>query len=135
MKRTRILIVALMVAVLLMLCIGPMTASAAGPGCAAYHYVYPGQTLYGIAWRYGTTVQAIAVANGIWNVNYIRAGQTLCIPWGPGPGPVPGVHVVRWGETLLSISRMYGRSVWAIASANGIWNMNYIRAGQRLVIP
>lgn len=136
MKRARILIVALLVAVLVMLSIGPMTASAAGPVCATYHYVYPGQNLFRIALQYGVSVQAIAQANGIWNVNYIRAGQTLCIPyWSPAPAPVPGRHLVRWGETLSSIAQRYGRSAWAIAQANGIWNLNYIRAGQWLIIP
>jgi LysM repeat protein len=33
-----------------------------------------------IAWRYGTTVWAIAAANGLRNPNYIWAGQRLCIP-------------------------------------------------------
>jgi spore germination protein YaaH len=137
MKRARILIVALLVAVLVMLSIGPMTASAAGPVCATYHYVYPGQNLFRIALQYGVSVQAIAQANGIWNVNYVRAGTTLCIPGpiGADPGPCRWVHVVRWGENLSSISRWYGVSMWGIARANGIYNLNYIRAGQRLCIP
>jgi LysM repeat protein len=47
---------------------------------AGYHVVQPGETLSGIAMRYGTTPWAIAAANGIANVNYVRAGQTLRIP-------------------------------------------------------
>jgi LysM repeat protein len=52
------------------------------PGaCRTYHYVQWGQTLSGIAWYYGTTVQAIMAANpGITNPNLIYAGSTLCIP-------------------------------------------------------
>jgi LysM repeat protein len=42
---------------------------------------------------------------------------------------------VRYGETLSGIARAYGTSVWAIASANGISNPNYIRAGMCLTIP
>ncbi len=45
------------------------------------------------------------------------------------------VHIVRRGETLYSIARSYGVSMWAIARANGITNPNRIYAGQRLVIP
>ena len=48
--------------------------------CAAYHYVYRGQTLYGIARMYGINPWAIARANHIYNLNRIYAGQTLCIP-------------------------------------------------------
>jgi LysM repeat protein len=49
--------------------------------CRFYHYVRWGQTLSGIAWSYGTTIQAIMYANpGITNPNLIYAGSTLCIP-------------------------------------------------------
>jgi LysM repeat protein len=52
------------------------------PGvCRYYHYVLWGQTLSGIAWYYGTTVQAVMSANpSITNPNLIYAGSTLCIP-------------------------------------------------------
>ncbi len=46
-----------------------------------------------------------------------------------------GVHIVQWGETLFSIGRRYGINPWAIARANYLVNPNYIRYGQRLVIP
>ena len=92
-----------------------------------------------IARWYGTTVWAIANANGIRNPSYIWAGQRLSIPCGGGGGGWYGgcgqVHVVRRGENLSRIARWYGTSVWAIANANGIRNPNYIWAGQRLQIP
>lgn len=46
-----------------------------------------------------------------------------------------GVHVVGAGETLSSIAQRYGVSASALANANGITNPNFIRIGQRLVIP
>ncbi len=53
----------------------------APPACRYYHYVQWGQTLSGIAWYYGTTIQAIMYANpSITNPNLIYAGSTLCIP-------------------------------------------------------
>jgi LysM repeat protein len=42
---------------------------------------------------------------------------------------------VRWGDTLNSISYRTGVSPWAIAQANGIYNLNRIYAGQALWIP
>jgi LysM repeat protein len=45
-----------------------------------WYVVRCGDTLYSIAWRYHTTVSAIASANGIWNPNLIWAGQHLWIP-------------------------------------------------------
>lgn len=47
----------------------------------------------------------------------------------------PTYHVVQPGQTLFSISSMYGLSTWAVAYANGLWNPNVIYVGQTLVIP
>ena len=52
------------------------------------HVVLPGENLYRIAIRYGTTVSKLAEANGIVNPNLILVGQVLVIP-GEGTTPVP----------------------------------------------
>lgn len=44
-------------------------------------------------------------------------------------------HIVRFGETLFSIGRLYGVSPWAIAQANHLPNANRIYSGQCLYIP
>jgi len=55
------------------------------------HLVQAGDTLTVIAARYGTTVEAIAVANGIANPSLIYVGQRLAIPGGGStPEPTPG---------------------------------------------
>ena len=51
------------------------------------YVVQPGDTLWSIASRFGTSVQAIMQANGLTNPNYIYVGLTLYIPI-PGP-PFP----------------------------------------------
>jgi LysM repeat protein len=106
------------------------------PNPTAY-VVQRGDTLYSIARRYGTTVEAIAMLNRIANPSRIYAGQRLIIPGGTAPTPPPSgqVHVVQRGETLYSIARRYGTTVWAIAIANHLPNPNVIYAGQRLAIP
>jgi len=48
------------------------------------HVVAYGETLFGIAARYGVSPWAIANVNGIYNVNHIYAGQVLYIPSSPG---------------------------------------------------
>ena len=52
--------------------------------CRAGHVVRRGQTLSGIAHRYGVSVWALARVNGIKNPNRIYVGQHLCIPAGHG---------------------------------------------------
>jgi len=107
------------------------------------HVVRLGETLQGIAAAYGTSADAIAAANGIFNPNLIFAGQRLVIPGaympGPGAGSPPPVHggyyTVRLGDTLSGIAWQHGTSVSALMAANGISNPNYIYAGQQLVIP
>jgi LysM repeat protein len=44
-------------------------------------------------------------------------------------------HTVQAGENLWRISQRYGVTVAALASANGIANMNLVVVGQQLVIP
>ncbi|MFS8038041.1 peptidoglycan DD-metalloendopeptidase family protein [Xanthobacter sp. AM11] len=46
-----------------------------------------------------------------------------------------GTHVVVAGETLSSVSRMYGVSVAALSAANGIEAGKTVRTGQTLIIP
>lgn len=50
----------------------------------ATYTIAPGDTLSGIAQKYGTTVNALASANNIANPNLIRAGASLSIPQSMG---------------------------------------------------
>ena len=47
---------------------------------AIIHTIQPGETLYAIARRYNTTIEAIKQANNIQNTNDIKAGDQLIIP-------------------------------------------------------
>jgi len=47
--------------------------------CEVIHVVQRGETLTAIAWGYGTTVEAILLANGLVNPNSIWVGQRLII--------------------------------------------------------
>lgn len=210
---------ALIVAVLLLTALSG-SAAAAGP---MYHTVLPGQTLYSIAGWYHVSVWSISCANGIYNPNYIYAGQVLYIPSGgwdggckpahkppvmypkpcceqpepccqppvvypkpcceqpspcceqpvvypkpcceqpehpvvypkpcceppppccdgpvayphpyPNPKPLGCYYTVGWGQDLYRIGLEYGVSWTLIAHANGLYNANYIYAGQVLHVP
>jgi len=95
--------------------------------------VQPGDTMYGLAQRFETTVQAIMQANGRMDY-YLRAGEVIWIPPSGMALPGPLVHIVQPGETLYSIARMYQTTVWTIMSANGLSDYT-IRAYQALFIP
>jgi LysM repeat protein len=109
-----------------------------GPTCT--YTVRPGDTLFSIALRFGTTVQAIAAQNGLANPNFIFVGQKLVIPncTTPPPPPPPSgqcvTYVVRRGDTLIGIAARYGTTSSAIAARNGILNPNFIFVGQRLIV-
>ena len=143
MKRARPLInIVLSVALGLM----ALPPSAQAQDCPAAAYtVQRGDTLYGIARKLGTTIDALARANNLANPNRLFAGQVLIAPGnancsapnpnsgGAAPGPI--VHVVQRGETLVRIAARYGVSLSALITANHIANPARIFAGQKLIIP
>lgn len=126
----------ILVCALLILVSVQVVSAAPASTCGVTHTVRRGQNLYRISLRYGVSMRAIAMANGIRNPNRIYTGQRLYIPCRSTP-PAGGryIHIVRRGETLAGIARWYGTSVRAIVRANNIRNPNRIYTGQRLVIP
>jgi len=91
----------------------PCPTTTALPGTAIIYVVQPGDTLFALAQRYATTVQAIMTANGLATAQII-SGQTLTIPAGSAAPSSPLVHIVKPGETLTSIARTYGTTVTAM---------------------
>ncbi len=79
----------------------PATTSAAP---ASSYIVQPGDSLYAIAIRYGTTPRALAELNGIANPNLIADGQPLAIPNSAAfvkPGILLEPPTARQGGTVL----------------------------------
>ncbi len=118
---------------------GAPSSPATGEGT---HVVGPGENLYRIALRYGTTVQALAQLNGITDPNQVFVGQTLritgnsMVPAAPSqPASTATTHVVQYGETLAAIALRYGVTSWALIQANDIVNPALIFPGQALTIP
>jgi uncharacterized protein YcbK (DUF882 family) len=92
------------------------------------HPVKPGQTLAGVAKKYGVTVWSLAAANHMEPQASLRAGQVLEVPDN-------GVVYVNSGQTLWSVARRHGCSVEALARTNGLKTSSSLRPGMRLVLP
>jgi LysM repeat protein len=102
------------------------------------HTVKKGQTLYSIARAYQCTVNDIINNNPSIVNEDIKVDQILKIPVNEKPEKLSEskdvIHSVLPGQTLFSISRMYGISVDEIKSANHLLS-DTLKANQQLVIP
>lgn len=110
----------------------PATVVAA-PLADTVYIVKAGDTLYRLALRFGTTVQAIMAYNGLTSTT-IYVGQRLYIPGAPPPPADYWWYQVRAGDTLYRLARRYGTTVSAIMNANGLTSTT-IYIGQWLCIP
>ncbi len=103
-----------------------------------FHTAQRGETLYSIGKKYGIRVDAVMYLN-LLTSDAIEAGQRLII--NPAisnadtkePQSTPGVHIVRQGETLFKIAKMYGLSIQDIKATNNLEN-EVVFIGQQLVI-
>lgn len=112
-------------------------------GSYTKHVVRRGESLWGIAERYGVSESAIKAANRR-STDMVIEGETLLIP-SAGSGvdhggssviqASNGTHIVRRGESLSKIAVAYRVSTTALQQANGISNPDLIQEGQPLVIP
>lgn len=111
-----------------------------------YYTVKSGDTMFLIAEQFGICLQQLIEANPqIKNPDLIFPGQVLCIPKAgiPYPKPAPEkpcpngfIYVVKPGDTLKSISHMFGVKEADILAANPqITDPHQICPGQRICIP
>lgn len=101
--------------------------------------VQAGDTLSGIAKKYGTTYQALAAYNGISNPNKISVGQKIKIPTADGTSQAQTdtTYTVVRGDSLWGIAqKMLGKGsrYTEIKSLNGL-KSDLITAGMVLKIP
>ena len=97
-----------------------------------FYTIRRGDTLWGIARRYGTTVAVLARENNIANPNLIYAGERLRIP---DRQEETFTYPIQRGDTLWGIARRFGTTVAVLARENHIANPNLIYAGEILRIP
>ncbi len=105
----------------------PATSAAAPVASTGGLVVQRGETLSAIAARLGTSVNALAAANGLDPSGLLIAGTTLHSAGGSGTSTAApsessgsGAYVVQRGDTLSALAARMGVTVDALAAANGL---------------
>jgi LysM repeat protein len=107
------------------------------PAGAASITVKPGDTISGLADRYGVSVNSLLKANGIRNSNHVEVGQTLRLPSG-ARGVVSagkGRHSVQSGDTLGGIAARYRVRERDLIAINNLPSADHVEVGQTLKLP
>ena len=92
--------------------------------------VSKGDTLYGIAYKFGVSVNNIKDINNLFS-NTLSIGQILKIP---STSSNKVTYTVKKGDTLYSIAKTYNTSVDKIKSLNNLTS-NSLSIGQTLILP
>jgi LysM repeat protein len=122
----------------------------AAPVAEANQYeVQAGDWVFTIADEFGVTAEEIIELNGLTSPDQLRPGLVLQLPepaatarataapptMSHRPGEGRTIHVVKRGEWVWRIARMYGVDPQAIIQANHLTHLGMIYPGQRLIIP
>ena len=91
--------------------------------------VQKGDTLYSIAKTYQTTVKEVQQVNGL-KYTKIHINQMLKVPYHENTFYK---HIVKKGETLLSIAKKYGVNITSIQKQNRV--SKDVKTNQQLLIP
>ena len=110
----------------------PTPTTSASPAPVSTYTVVRGDSLSGIASRFGTTTRNLLSVNGITNANMIRAGQVLKLS-SDAVAPTTTYKVVA-RDTLSGIAARFGTTTRNLMSLNGLSNANSIRIGQILKV-
>ena len=113
----------------------PSNETVLPPGGYFNYTVVAGDSLWLLAQRFDTTVEAITALNGLTS-NVLNIGQVLKIP-SNATAPPPGGHfnyTVVAGDSLWLLATRFGTTVNAIRTLNGLTS-DMLRIGQILKIP
>jgi murein DD-endopeptidase MepM/ murein hydrolase activator NlpD len=109
--------------------------AAGAQGSGPVYLVEEGDSLWGIAARFGTTLEALAQANGLTANAGISPGQELIIPGFEGVTGRLVTHDVAFGENLSSVAQVYGVDADSLLALNRGVSPERLYAGQPLIVP
>ena len=110
------------------------------------HRVQRGETISGIATRYRVSQRALVQVNNLRSQNFIRVGQVLRLPGSNGARPITlaqrdglpsgdgDTYIVRAGDNIDRIARMFGVSPEDLLARNAIADADRIYIGQELMV-
>jgi len=98
----------------------PVVAPLATTSAPTIHVVASGENLTGIARRYGSTIAAIATANGIANPSFLRVGQRLTIPGAGASTQGSSAPMPASMSELVAARAPIGSLIRAEAEAQGV---------------
>jgi len=103
----------------------------------AQYSVVEGDTVSGIAARFGLSASTVVSLNGLDSAALIFPGQVLNLAPAAAPAPVASTssYTVLSGDTIGGIAAAHGLSTDAVLSANGLDRSSVIYPGQNIVVP
>lgn len=123
--------------------VAPAEASVAA--APASYTVAPGDTISGIAGRYGLSTASVLALNGLGWKSVIYPGQMLVLsksstpivaaPAPAAPAPSSGQYTIVRGDTIGAIAHRFGMSTPAVLAANGLSRTSIIYPGQTIKLP
>lgn len=115
------------------------------------HNVAPGDSLWVLAHRHGTTIRQLQAWNGLKDGQYLRTGQQIIVGMGSAKNdamiapsmltmpdeiakPRKITYIVRRGDSLSRISQRFKVSIQQVKKWNDLKNGQYLRPGQQLTL-
>ena len=111
--------------------------------------IRPGDTLMGVAVRYGLDWKRVAAINGLSENSLLQIGQVIRLPGAGDPAPGMGGpvavdlpadlattdYMVRSGDTLVTIAARHKTDWQTLAALNGLSENSVLQIGQTLKVP
>lgn len=100
-----------------------------------YYMVKSGDSLWGIAARFGVSLQALQDANQLANASALNLGAQLVIPGVEGWNGEIDTLRIGYGETPNSLSRRYQIPLDTLMRLNRLISPNALYAGSNIILP